>query len=525
MWFNRAAAVTTCLCLYSPFTTVSGSLFGRSNVDIKAALTNKNNQWAANTTFTFPEDSGFAAVTNRWTIFAPPTFSAVVSPATEADVIQSVKVAVSNNIPFLATGARHGYTTTLGTLQNGLEIDLGQLNSVHVDKSAGILTIGGGAQTSDILDPVYEAGFEIPIGSCSCTGMAGVTMGAGVGRSQGEYGFVIDSLISARFVTADGQVVEVSEDSNPELFWGIRGAGANFGIVTSASYKLHPQSNQGQVMNADFIFPAEMAPAYFDALQTYNGSFPPNLAVVSIINYNQDTASPQILANWVYYGPEDEGRQAMAPIFALNPPIVGVSVVPWNQLLNVAGFGVDLCEKNAIRNIHSANIKSFSASTYIEIFDKMATFYAAYPDAAMSIIQMETFPNQAAVAIPDDSTAYPWRDALGNMIIIFRWTDRQNKDLAEEANRLAHEIRHDFQATSGYPDLSVYINYAYGDESLEQKYGAEKLPRLIALKQKWDPNNVFGYNNPLPTEHGTMHMDPTLASSKISDSSKGRDEL
>ncbi|KAI0102717.1 hypothetical protein GGR51DRAFT_526744 [Nemania sp. FL0031] len=480
----------------------------KPDVDIKALLTDKRHSWSANTTLAFPGEERFRIVTSRWSTYKPPTFSAAISPATDEDVAQIVSIATSGNIPFLATGARHGYSTSHGELQNGLAIDLGQLNSVIVDSEAATLTIGAATRFSQILDPVYAAGFEIPTGSCSCTGIVGATNGAGIGRFNGIDGMLIDFLISVRLVTAQGTIVEASGTQHADLFWGLRGAGANFGIILSATYKLVPLLGNGEVTNFDLVVPAEMVPDYFKTLESYNASMPAKLAGVSVIIYNADTNSPQILTNWVYYGPEAEAREALDSILALDPPVIGVNVVPWNKLLATVGFGIDsmLCAKGIIRNIHSANVRNFSASTWISTFEKMRDFYATYPAARLSVIQMETFPNQAASAVPDDSTAYPWRDATGNMIFVFAYTD-DTVSMAKIADDMGREIQEDFVATSGYPDLSVYVNYAHGDESLEQIYGARKLPRLSALKKQWDPDNVFAYNNPLPTDYSLVHND------------------
>jgi len=408
-----------------------------------------------------------------------------------------------NRHSFLATGAHHGYTTTLGSLHDGLAIDLGQFNTVKIDSSAATVTIGGATDAGDILDPLYDAGFQLQIGSCSCPGLVGVTLGAGVGRYQGVYGLLIDALVSVRLVTADGQLIEVSESTNSDLFWGIRGAGANFGIITSATFNIHPLLNDGQVMNVDFIFPADMSSAYFNALQSFDGSMPEELASITLIEYNGTTDAPQIVANWVYLGPEDEGREALAPIFDLNPPVADVTIVAWNKLLYTSGWGFDavVCEKNETRDLYSTSVRSLSASTYDVAFEKMTTFFADYPNARYSSVEFEIFPIQATLAVPNDETAYPWRDSLGYISMSFSgWTDG-DVTTPKAAEAIALELRDDFALTSGYPDLTVYVNYAHGDEKLEQIYGADKLPRLAALKKTWDPDNVFAYNNALPTEY------------------------
>lgn len=113
-------------------------------------------------------------------------------------------------------------------------------------------------------------------GSCSCPGLVGATLGAGVGRYQGLHGLIIDALLSVRLVVADGRAIEVSEDSYSDLFWGIRGAGTNFGVITSATYKIHRLTNKGRILNADFVFTGNMTTAYFETLKSF-GTFPAEL--------------------------------------------------------------------------------------------------------------------------------------------------------------------------------------------------------------------------------------------------------
>ncbi|KAI0437383.1 hypothetical protein F4803DRAFT_566114 [Xylaria telfairii] len=460
-------------------------------LDIKSILSSA--KWSTGTTLSFPSSENFFNATERWTIFDPPTYVAAVSPTTEADVVKAVKLARSIKLPFLATGGRHGYGTSFGKLDQGLAIDLSQLDSASVDAKAGTLTIGGGTIFRQVYDMVYEAGFEIQTGSCSCPGMVGATLGAGVGRYQGLHGLVIDALLSVRLVTASGDIVEVSKTKNADLFWGMRRAGANFGIVTSATYKLTPLLNKGKVTNVDFIIPANLSKQYFDALANFENKLPPQLATISLVHYNDTTRGTQILANWVYVGPEAEARRVMAPIFKLNPPTAAVSVVPWNHLITTAGFNLDpvFCEANNIRSIYTTNVRKLSASTYQAAFEKISEYFDQYPAGRGSSLEFEIFPNQATVAIPDSSTAYPWRDALGNI----------DNSVANVSNALGRELRSDFVATGGYGDVAAYVSYAHGDEKLEQIYGKNKLARLAKLKKTWDPNNVFAYDNALPTHY------------------------
>lgn len=262
-------------------------------------------------------------------------------------------------------------------------------------------------------------------GSCSATGIVGTTLGGGIGRYSGIYGLLIDSLLSLRVVTAAGVTVEASATSEPDLFWGMRGAGANFGIVTSATYRMYriaddPHS-RGNVTNIDFVLPAAMAPAYFDMLEAHYGGdrMPHNLAAASIVMFDPEHGVPQILGTWAYMGPEDDARRIIAPLLALEPPVIAVQNIPTNKLLHTAGFGfVPLIQRDiAIRSAYSANMRTISGPALLDAFEKMCALYQAHPDARASSIEMEHFPNQAMTAVPDEETAYAWRDARNNMYV------------------------------------------------------------------------------------------------------------
>lgn len=143
----------------------------------------------------------------------------------------------------------------------------------------------------------------IAVGSCVSVGVVGATVGAGVGLFQGLFGLMIDSLVSVRLVTANGDLVEASKSTNSDLFWGIRGAGANFGIIISATYKLHKAVNEAQVFTADAIWPASMVPAYFEVLETFEGTMSPGLSIVSFVVWDAasnavSSTQPLRYASW-----------------------------------------------------------------------------------------------------------------------------------------------------------------------------------------------------------------------------------
>jgi hypothetical protein len=456
--------------------------------------------WNAHTTISFPNSTAFIDATERWNSFDEPTYSLAITPATEEDVAQAVKIARSINFPFLGTGGRHSSAITLGNLQRGLAIDLSALDSVSVNAEAGTLTIGGGTTFGQILTPVYEAGYQIPVGSCACPGMVGATIGGGVGRYQGINGLIIDNMLSVRLVTAEGKLIDVSETSNPDLWWAVRGAGANFGIITSATYKLTPLVNDGQVLKADFVFPASSNASYFSLIEPLNENMPAELSAITIIEYNATAGEAQLLVSWAYIGPEDEGRKLIAPLLDLNPVVEAISMVSYNNLTNEAlfGLGVSICADVSVKG-YGVNYRNLSASTYEKLFQRMSDFYLEYPDGQGSSIELETFSPAAVELVAADATSYPWRDTKGYAGISFSWNSTKTE---KAGDALALQVRSDLVETSGYDGLAVYVSYAHGDESLEEMWGIN-VPRLKKLKSKWDPDNVFRFFHSLAT-NGTF---------------------
>ncbi|KAI8959395.1 FAD-binding domain-containing protein [Daldinia sp. FL1419] len=459
-------------------------------------------RWPTGTSVHYPGSKEFAAKTVRWSIYKAPNPAAVITPFNEEEVAQIVKAARAEKVPFLATSGRHGYGTTLGRLQGGLAIDLSQMKSIKVDEAANTVTVGAGVQIGDAMRPVYEAGYELPVGSCPDVSLIGVTLGGGVGVLQGLFGLIIDSLLSVRLITADGNIVEASDNSNPDLFWAIRGAGFNFGIITSATYKINKAINNGEIMTADVIYPASLKSAYFEVLEAFEDNIPPELAIVSTIRWDATSNETQILGTFIYSGTEHQGRQILAPFFDLNPPIVRISVVPYMELFSTILFGwiPTISTPGGIHDIYSANVRKFVSGTLNSAFDKFDAFYRTYPGGRSSVSVLETFSTHAVRSVSTYTTAYPWRDAKGNFMFQMSWKEADDS-VEEAANALARELRRDVVETSGYNDLSVYVSYAHGDETVEQIYGVEKLPRLVSLKKKWDPENIFGYNNSLPLEY------------------------
>ncbi|KAL4930344.1 FAD-binding oxidoreductase [Aspergillus undulatus] len=484
--------------LVSVFFFISLCLIGQSAMATSTNIASlfEVQEWSSpNTELSIPGTSDFTNATSRWNIYRAPSYGAALSVGSEEDVVAAVKIATANYIPFLATGGRHGYGKSLGELQDGLAIDLGGLKKLDIDASAGTITVGPGVTIGDIFDPLYETGYQLQTGVCSCAGMIGVTLGAGIGRSQGQQGLMLDALQSARVVTASGEVLEASATSNEDLFWAIRGAGQNFGIVTSATYKLHPVTQD--YTSIDLGFPARLHQEIFRALAEFDTS--PEWAIAGNIAYDADAGEPVVQTSCVYHGPRDKALALLSPLLAVGPTSTNITEIPWNHLAAVAAFGSDaaICAPGKTVSIYGVNLRQRDPEAWTSAFVSMAELYENYPAARGSVVVFEIWSNQAVRAIPDEDTAYPWRDA-DTYVMIQNYWPANDTSTGEAATSNASKIRDALAATSGYGGLTVYVNYANGDETLEQIYGEEKLPRLVELKRRHDPENVFRFHHGLP---------------------------
>lgn len=492
-------------CLWLLFPAVS---FAVSPEALRAILTADDVHWSAGTIVAFPNTTAFVNATERRDHFGEPVFGASITPVNEEDVVTAVKVAVQNGIPFLATGGRHGSGLGYSEMQGGVAIDLSWFTMFKVHANDSTVTIGGAASVLDFGDQLSEAGLMLPHGTCSCPGYAGLAVGGGIGRYHGSLGLVADRVVSARVVTAGGDIVEASASSHADLFWGLRGAGANFGIVLSATYQAVRKSDHsdGKVLTVDLVYPADKTLAYFEHLEALADELPGNVAGMHVMRYNATEDRAEMFVNWVWFGREEEGRAFIAQFLGLGPYAVNNFVYIDSSTLNaVAGDGLGqnaMCVRGIYSNTYASNLKIYSASLFQEAFDTLDGFYTRWPDARSTAAVLEAFPNQAVIDKGHDFNAYMWRDTTAFISVSAAYSDAglHNKTVLDAGDRLGAMLRASWTEKGGYREYggACYINYGRGDESLETIYG-DKLPRLMELKEKWDPSDVFAFKNNLPT--------------------------
>ncbi|XXG96375.1 hypothetical protein Hte_002657 [Hypoxylon texense] len=438
-----------------------------------------------------------AAITQRWNAFDAPSYILYAKPASNDDVKKIVDYTTEQNIPFLAIGGGSGYTNTTAAVKGGIGIDLGFFRDISVDAANNRMTVGGGVITGDIFDPLSAAGKELQTGSCSCVGIVGATLGGGVGPYQGIHGLLLDALESVTVVTGSGEIVTASEAENSDLFWGLRGAGHNFGIVTSATYRVHDQTNNGMALNGDFVFPASAKETIFNLVKTTEKNQPDELSMFPSIMFDMQTQATVVMMSLIYVGPEEKGMAFMQPFIDSSPLRQNVSMIPWSKLIKENRFGADTfaCMKGGNHAVYGLNVDNFDVATYVDLVDQFDAFYAKNPSLAVSLLVLELFPNAVTKRVPDAATAYPYRGSLGHMFLSFVFPDEASAAVAEQ---FALATREKLVATgSKGKQLTVYVNYAHGDEGRVAWYSERKLPKLLALKSRWDPKNLFKWTNAL----------------------------
>ncbi|USP81916.1 hypothetical protein yc1106_09190 [Curvularia clavata] len=438
--------------------------------------------------------------TPRWTVYSKsrPAFNVAAKPATARDIQQIVRYATENNISFLATGGGDGYSTSLSGLTSALNVDLGNFKNVAVNASTNTMTVGAATIFADIFDPLYAAGKQFPSSGASTPSIIGLTLGGGIGPLTGAHGLLIDSLISVEMVTGSGQILKASNTENSELFWGMRGAGVNFGIVTYATYRIYDAFNNGVVYNADLVFEGEKNETIFKILNSYQGAQDDKLSIS--ITSAVKNGDPQLSVSAIYFGTKEQGEAAIKPFLNQRPKFSNVSVIPSNQLVYIANFGSNAFArvKGVRADLWGYQLNNLTVATLSSTFTRFTNFIIENPgfeDSATWLV--EKFGLGVTATIPDNSTAYAWRKTVAYGYFGFFLPENVTGQMTRNVDQFAEVIHHNLVVNCGNPERNVFPNYARGSETPEQVYGKSKLPILRSLKKKYDPKGLFNHFNPL----------------------------
>jgi FAD/FMN-containing dehydrogenase len=426
-----------------------------------------------------PSDSGYdeARRLHNGLIDKRPTLIARCHGA--ADVTDAVKLAREVGLEVAVRGGGHNVGGR-GTVDNGLMIDLAPMKGIHVDVKRRIARAQGGVLWKELNRETQLHALATTGGVVGTTGIAGLTLGGGLGWLMPKYALALDNLRSAEIVLADGRVVTASADENQDLFWAIRGGGGNFGIVTSFEYQLHPV---GPMITGGLV--AHPLQNGFDVLRMFRDqahASPDEQMVVAGLVHAPDGSGAKLAAVVAAHcGPLKDGEASVRPIKAFGSPVVDhmgpISYSAQNGLL-------DASLPRGAFNYWKAQFVTDLTDDAIKVLLEM---YQSVP-SPMSQIVIEHF-HGAASRVPVDATACALRATGFNVVIISQWADRR---LDDPCTKWCRDV---FESLKTFLRPLRYVNYLGADEDdqLALAYGPNT-GRLGELKRKYDPDNFFHIN-------------------------------
>jgi len=407
--------------------------------------------------------------------------------ASAADVQRCVRFAAANSLLFSIRGAGHNIAGS-ALVEGGFTIDLSQMRDVEVDPVSATAIVQPGATLGDVDAATAEHGLALPVGINSTTGIAGLTLGGGFGWLSRKHGLTIDSLLSADVITASGDKVTASETENEDLFWGLRGGGGNFGVVTSFTFGLYevgPELLCGLV-----VHPFSDAPDLMRYYREFTSNCSDDMTLWMVLRDapplpflpEEVHGTRVVVFAFVYAGDPAEGERILAPLRAQGSPHgEHVGVIPF------AGFqqAFDPLLTPGARNYwKSHNFASLEDGVMAEVLSAVETLPT--PQTEIFIAQV----GGAAARLPVESTAYPHRDAAYVLNVHTRWEDASDDRLCIDWARAF------FDATAPYSTGGVYMNFvseATDAARVHAAYGSS-YPLLQELKAKYDPDNAFRTN-------------------------------
>jgi FAD/FMN-containing dehydrogenase len=434
-----------------------------------------------------PSDEGYDDARRVWNATIDRRPALIVRPTSVDDVVMALRFGRDAGLTIAVRSGGHS-VAGFSTCDGGIVIDMGRMRGVSVDSAARVARVNGGAFLTELDRAAQEHGLVCPVGVVGHTGVAGLTLGGGVGRLQRKFGLTIDSLRAVDLVTADGRLVQATRDENEELFWGMRGAGANFGIVTAFEFDLHhfgPTMQRGL-----WVYPIDRAHelwGLFDAMiaeasNDLGASFNLGLAVPSSDFDEAIAGKPVVIIGVGHAGDEAAARRDIRPLLEAEPPVMGGALSEMSYL-----------------DLQGSNDEAFAWG--LRVYTKGGFSNGLRPttlgalvghvDTAMGENTVALLAQGGAMAEPDeDAAAFTGRSARYHTQCESYWTDPA-EDVAHIAwTRRAMDILEVDAAVGRYVNMMTDTDPALG----RSIYGDAKMARLVALKRAWDPDNVFRLN-------------------------------
>jgi FAD/FMN-containing dehydrogenase len=439
-----------------------------------------------------PEHPGYDDARRVWNGSVDRRPAAVARCHDIDDVAAVVTAAAALGLPLAVRGGGHSIAGH-STCDGGLVADLSPMRGVVVDPERRRARVAGGALLGDLDRATQEHGLAVPAGQVSHTGVAGLTLGGGIGYLMRAHGLTIDSLRAAHVVTAGGACVRASEERNDDLFWALRGGGGNFGVVTELEFELH---RVGPIITAGVLaYPYERAAEVLRASRELMADAPDELTIHEILLTvpSHDPFPPELRGRRAamlviaHVGPEEQAREDIAPLRALGPAFDLVEPMPYVALQSMIDWD----------NRHGQG--HYSKSRWLrsyddELIDVLVEKLAQAPSPLSHVITARM--GGAIERVPAGATAFRHRDAANLLWVIGLWGDPAAP--AEPHSGWVNDV---IDATEPFGAGGGYVNALESDEGdarVLAAYGRETFARLREVKRRWDPENLFRLNANIP---------------------------
>ena len=435
-----------------------------------------------------PDDEGYDAARAIWNGAIDRRPACVARCTGVADVVAAVRFARERDLLVAVRSGGHGVGGH-AVCDGGLVIDLSPMKGIRVDPAARTARAEAGVLWGELDRETQLHGLATVGGIVTHTGIAGLTLGGGIGWLMRKHGATVDNLLSVDLVTAEGELLTASGDENPDLFWGIRGGGGNFGVVTSFEYRLHPV---GPIVLAGPIFhPLEDAPEVLRFYREFIAAAPDELTTIFELSVapplpflpEEVHGKPIVMVGACYAGSPDEGAEVVRPLKQFGRPIVDLlEPKPYTALQSMFDPFVPHGWHRYWKSVELPPLTDDAIDTLVEHSSAPTS-----PKSYTIVFQL----GGALARVGEDETAFSQRDAAHNVNINAVWTEDD-----PEGERHVAWARDFFSAMQPHAGGRVYVNFL-GDEGAErvrQAYGDRQYERLVELKRAYDPTNFFRLN-------------------------------
>jgi FAD/FMN-containing dehydrogenase len=438
-----------------------------------------------------PSDPGYDEARAIWNGAHDRRPALIVRCAGVADVMRAVEFARSEELLVAVRGGAHSIPG-FSTCDGGIVIDLSPMKGIRVDAEARTAVAQPGLLWSEFDHETQAHGLAVTGGLVSTTGIPGFTLGGGVGWLMRKHGLTCDNLLAADVVTADGCLVHASEDENPELFWGLRGGGGNFGVATSLTYQLHPVGPT--VLAGPIFYPGERAGEILRFYREFVQDAPDELTtLVSLATAppapflpEEAHGKPIVIVAGMYSGTPDAGEQPMRPLRELGDPVADlIGPMPYVTMQSLLDPLWGPGAYNYFKAGWMGGLDDDSIDTIVRYHRDISS-----PKSEIHVHHV----GGAVAGVPADATAFGDRSSPFLLNVI---ASTFTGDGYDEAVQWAQDFHGAME-----PGLTggTYVNFlsAEGEERVRAAYGADKFTRLQALKDEYDPTNLFRLNQNIP---------------------------